>query len=163
MRIGHGYDVHRLKQGRRLILGGVEIDSPVGLDGHSDADVLAHAITDAILGAAALGDIGAHFPDTDPEWKGADSIGLLREIVRRVREAGWRVGNVDATVVLQRPKLRPHIDAMRLRLAEAMSVDLGAVSVKATTGEGMGWVGSGEGAAAHAVALLLPADSAPSS
>ena len=163
MRIGHGYDVHRLKQGRRLILGGVEIESPVGLDGHSDADVLAHAITDAILGAAAMGDIGAHFPDTDPEWKGADSIGLLREIVRRVAEAGWRIGNVDATVVLQRPKLRPHIDAMRARLAEAMSVEVGAVSVKATTGEGMGWVGSGEGAAAHAVALLLRVSASPDS
>jgi 2-C-methyl-D-erythritol 2,4-cyclodiphosphate synthase len=157
MRIGHGYDVHRLRSGRRLILGGIEIESEVGLDGHSDADVLAHAITDAILGAAAMGDIGAHFPDTDPEWKGADSIGLLREIVRRVAEAGWQVGNVDSTVVLQRPKLRPHIDAMRARLAEAMSVEIGAVSVKATTGEGMGFVGTGEGAAAHAVALLLPA------
>ena len=155
MRIGHGYDVHRLKAGRRLILGGVEVPSEVGLDGHSDADVLAHAITDAILGAAAMGDIGAHFPDTDAEWKDADSIGLLREIVRRVAARGWRVGNVDATVVLERPKLRPHIDAMRQRLAEAMEVGVGAVSVKATTGEGMGWVGSGEGAAAHAVALLL--------
>ncbi|MEM1056394.1 MAG: 2-C-methyl-D-erythritol 2,4-cyclodiphosphate synthase [Bacteroidota bacterium] len=158
MRIGHGYDVHCLRQGRKLILGGVEIESEVGLDGHSDADVLAHAITDAILGAAAMGDIGAHFPDTDPEWKGADSIELLREIVRRVAEAGWRVGNVDATVVLQRPKLRPHIDAMRARLADAMGVEVGAVSVKATTGEGMGFVGTGEGAAAHAVALLLAAE-----
>ena len=158
MRIGHGYDVHRLKAGRRLILGGVHVPSEVGLDGHSDADVLAHAVTDAVLGAAALGDIGAHFPDTDPEWEGADSIGLLREVVRRVAAAGWRVGNVDATVVLQRPKLRPHIDAMRQRLADALGVALGAVSVKATTGEGMGWVGSGEGASAHAVALLLPAE-----
>lgn len=156
MRIGHGYDVHRLTRGRPLILGGVEIESEVGLDGHSDADVLAHAITDAILGAAAMGDIGAHFPDTDPKWKGADSIELLREIVRRVRAEGWAVGNVDATVVLQAPKLRPHIDAMRQRLAEAMGVDVGAVSVKATTGEGMGWIGSGEGAATHAIALLLP-------
>ena len=157
MRIGHGYDVHRLKAGRPLILGGVEVPSEVGLDGHSDADVLAHAITDAVLGAAAMGDIGAHFPDTDPEWEGADSIGLLREVVARVAAEGWRVGNVDATVVLQRPKLRPHIDAMRQRLAEALGLEIGAVSVKATTGEGMGWVGSGEGAAAHAVALLLPA------
>ncbi|OZC02279.1 2-C-methyl-D-erythritol 2,4-cyclodiphosphate synthase [Rubricoccus marinus] len=156
MRIGHGYDVHRLKEGRRLVLGGVEIPSEVGLDGHSDADVLAHAITDALLGAAAMGDIGAHFPDTDAEWKDADSIGLLREIVRRIGARGWRVGNVDSTVVLQAPKLRPHIDTMRQRLADAMGVDLDAVSVKATTGEGMGWVGSGEGAAAHAVALLLP-------
>ena len=157
MRIGHGYDVHRLNAGRPLILGGVEVPSEVGLDGHSDADVLAHAITDAVLGAAAMGDIGAHFPDTDPEWEGADSIGLLREVVARVTAEGWRVGNVDATVVLQRPKLRPHIDAMRQRLAEALGLEIGAVSVKATTGEGMGWVGSGEGAAAHAVALLLPA------
>ncbi|MEL6615139.1 MAG: 2-C-methyl-D-erythritol 2,4-cyclodiphosphate synthase [Bacteroidota bacterium] len=163
MRIGHGYDVHRFKAGRRLILGGVEIPSDVGLDGHSDADVLAHAITDAILGAAAMGDIGAHFPDTDAEWKDADSIGLLREIVRRVAARGWRVGNVDSTVVLQAPKLRPHIDAMRQRLADAMGVEVGAVSVKATTGEGMGWVGTGEGAAAHAVALLFAASGDASS
>lgn len=156
MRIGHGYDVHRLKEGRRLILGGVEIPSPVGLDGHSDADVLAHAITDALLGAAAMGDIGAHFPDTDAEWKDADSIGLLHEVVSRIRARGWRVGNVDSTVVLQTPKLRPHIDSMRQRLAGAMGVGVDAVSVKATTGEGMGWIGSGEGAAAHAVAILLP-------
>ena len=156
MRIGHGYDVHRLTPGRRLILGGVHVPSDVGLDGHSDADVLAHAITDAILGAASMGDIGAHFPDTDAEWKDADSLVLLREIVRRVGARGWAVGNVDATVVLQAPKLRPFIDTMRQRLADAMSVSLDAVSVKATTGEGLGWVGSGEGAAAHAVALLLP-------
>jgi 2-C-methyl-D-erythritol 2,4-cyclodiphosphate synthase len=162
MRIGHGYDVHRLTAGRRLILGGVEISSEVGLDGHSDADVLAHAITDAVLGAAAMGDIGAHFPDTDAEWKDADSIGLLREVVARVRARGWQVGNVDATVVLQAPKLRPHIDAMRQRLAGALGVELDAVSVKATTGEGMGWVGSGEGAAAHAVALLLASGDASS-
>lgn len=160
MRIGHGYDVHRLKKGRRLILGGEDIPSDVGLDGHSDADVLAHAITDAILGAAAMGDIGAHFPDTDVEWKDADSIVLLREIVRRVRLQGWRVGNVDSTVVLQQPKLRPHIDSMRQRLASALNVEIDAVSVKATTGEGMGWVGSGEGAAAHAVVLLLATNSA---
>ena len=155
MRIGHGYDVHRLKQGRKLILGGIDVPSEVGLDGHSDADVLTHAIIDAILGAAALGDIGAHFPDTDAEWKGADSIGLLGAVMRKVTEAGWAVGNVDATVVLQRPKLRPHIDAMRQRLAEALRVGLGQVSVKATTGEGMGFVGTGEGAAAHAVCLLV--------
>ena len=128
MRIGHGYDVHRLTRGRPLILGGVEIESEVGLDGHSDADVLAHAITDAILGAAAMGDIGAHFPDTDPKWKGADSIELLREIVRRVRAEGWAVGNVDATVVLQAPKLRPHIDAMRQRLAPAARIALALAS-----------------------------------
>ena len=157
MRIGHGYDVHRLVAGRPLILGGVEVESEVGLDGHSDADVLTHAIIDALLGAAALGDIGQHFPDTDPEWKGADSMALLRAVVARVAEAGWRVGNVDATVVLQRPKLRPHIDAMRAALARDLGVDLGAVSVKATTGEGMGFVGTGAGAAAHAVALLVAA------
>ena len=138
MRIGHGYDVHRLVAGRPLVLGGVVVPSEVGLDGHSDADVLTHAIIDALLGAAALGDIGALFPDTDAE-------------------AGYAVGNVDATVVLQRPKLRPHIDAMRERLAAALGVGLGQVSVKATTGEGMGFVGSGEGAAAHAVCLLIQA------
>ena len=157
MRIGHGYDVHRLVAGRPLVLGGVVVPSEVGLDGHSDADVLTHAIIDALLGASALGDIGALFPDTDAEWKGADSIGLLRAVVQRVSEAGWGVGNVDATVVLQRPKLRPHIDAMRETLAAALGVGLGQVSVKATTGEGMGFVGTGEGAAAHAVCLLIQA------
>lgn len=157
MRIGHGYDVHRLVAGRPLILGGVTVPSDVGLDGHSDADVLTHAVIDALLGAAALGDIGALFPDTDAAWKDADSIGLLRAVVGRVRDAGWTVGNVDATVVLQRPKLRPHIDAMRERLAGALGVGVGQVSVKATTGEGMGFVGAGEGAAAHAVALLTAA------
>ena len=154
MRIGHGYDVHRLVAGRPLILGGVTVPSDVGLDGHSDADVLTHAVIDALLGAAALGDIGALFPDTDAEWAGADSLGLLRRVVGRVGGAGWAVGNVDATVVLQRPKLRPHIDAMRAGLAGALGADVGAVSVKATTGEGMGFVGTGEGAAAHAVCLL---------
>lgn len=157
MRIGYGYDVHRLVAGRPLILGGVQVPSDQGLDGHSDADVLAHAVADALLGAAALGDIGLHFPDTDAEWAGADSIVLLRTVTARVAEAGWRVGNVDATVVLERPKLRPHIDAMRERLAGAMGVDVGAVSVKATTSERMGFVGTGEGAAAHAVCLLIPA------
>ncbi len=155
MRIGHGYDVHRLVAGRPLILGGVAVPSEVGLDGHSDADVLTHAVIDALLGASALGDIGALFPDTSPEWKGADSIGLLQAVVARVGEAGFDVGNVDATVVLQRPKLRPYIDAMRQRLAGALGVEVGRVSVKATTGEGMGFVGTGEGAAAHAVCLLV--------
>ena len=155
MRIGHGYDVHRLVPGRPLVLGGVTVPSDVGLDGHSDADVLAHAVADALLGAAALGDIGLHFPDTDAAWKGADSIELLRVVTARVSAAGWRVGNVDATVVLERPKLRPHIDAMRARLARAMDVDASAVSVKATTGEKMGFVGTREGAAAHAVCLLV--------
>ena len=154
MRIGHGYDVHRLVPGRPLVLGGVAVPSDVGLDGHSDADVLTHAVIDALLGAAALGDIGALFPDTDAEWAGADSLGLLRRVMGRVAAAGFAVGNVDATVVLQRPKLRPHVDAMRAALADALGVDAGRVSVKATTGEGMGFVGTGEGAAAHAVCLL---------
>ena len=159
MRIGHGYDIHRLVAGRPLVLGGVTVPSEVGLDGHSDADVLTHAVIDALLGAAALGDIGALFPDTDAAYKGADSIGLLRAVAARVREAGYDVGNVDATVVLQRPKLRPHVDAMRGRLAEALGVSVGQVSVKATTGEGLGWEGAGEGASAHAVCLLTPAAS----
>ena len=154
MRIGHGYDVHRLVEGRPLVLGGVTVPSAVGLDGHSDADVLTHAVIDALLGAAALGDIGALFPDTDAAYEGADSIGLLEAVMEKVGAAGHAVGNVDATVVLQRPKLRPHVDAMRQRLADAMGVDVGRVSVKATTGEGMGFVGTGEGAAAHAVCLL---------
>jgi 2-C-methyl-D-erythritol 2,4-cyclodiphosphate synthase len=154
MRIGQGYDVHRLVPGRPLILGGVTIPSEQGLLGHSDADVLTHAVIDALLGAAALGDIGSHFPDTDPEWKGADSLALLTTVVERVREVGFAVGNVDATVVLQRPRLRPHIDAMRARLAEAMGTDIGRVSVKATTGEEMGFEGRGEGASASAVCLL---------
>ena len=157
MRIGHGYDVHRLVEGRPLVLGGVTVPSPLGLDGHSDADVLTHAVIDALLGAAALGDIGALFPDTDAEWKDADSIELLRAVVTHVRGAGLEVGNVDATVVLQRPKLRPHVDAMRERLAGALGLEVGRVSVKATTGEGLGWEGRGEGAAAHAVCLLTDA------
>ncbi len=153
-RIGFGYDVHRLVQGRKLILGGVEIPSELGLDGHSDADVLTHAIIDALLGAAALGDIGALFPDTAPEWKDADSIELLRDVRRRISTAGYTIVNIDATVVLERPKLRPHIDAMRDRLAKALEVDLGRVSVKATTSERMGFVGVGDGAAAHAACLI---------
>ncbi|GAB5535809.1 MAG: 2-C-methyl-D-erythritol 2,4-cyclodiphosphate synthase [Rubricoccaceae bacterium] len=157
MRIGHGYDVHRLVEGRPLILGGVTVPSEIGLDGHSDADVLTHAIIDALLGAAALGDIGEHFPDTDAEWKGADSIELLKAVMNLVASEGHQLANVDSTVVLQRPKLRPHIDAMRLELATAMNVGVSQVSVKATTGEGMGFVGTGEGATAHAVCLLVPA------
>ena len=154
MRIGHGYDIHRLVAGRPLVLGGVVVPSDLGLAGHSDADVLTHAVIDALLGAAALGDIGAHFPDTDEAWRGADSLDLLRTVVERLGAAGFRISNVDATVVLERPKLRDHIDTMRAGLAAAMSVDVGRVSVKATTGEGMGFVGTGEGAAAHAVALV---------
>ena len=161
MRIGHGYDVHRLVAGRPLVLGGVVVPSAVGLDGHSDADVLTHAVIDALLGAAALGDIGAHFPDTDDAWRGADSLDLLRTVVARVGTAGFTVGNVDATVVLQRPKLREHVEAMRETLAAGLGVDVGRVSVKATTGEGMGFVGTGEGAAAHAVALLYETAETP--
>ena len=151
MRTGLGIDTHRFAAGRKLILGGVEIPYERGLDGHSDADVLAHAITDAILGAAALGDIGRHFPDTDPEWKDADSIELLREIVRRVAAEGWRVEHVDATVMLERPRLAPHREAIMARLGEAVGA---SVHVKATTGERMGFVGREEGVAALAVATL---------
>lgn len=154
MRIGQGYDVHRLVGGRKLILGGVEIDYEKGLLGHSDADVLAHAVMDAILGAAALGDIGQLFPDTDPEYSGADSIMLLKEVIRRTAEAGYYVENIDATVIAQAPKLMPHIAEMRKNIAEAAGVDVGRISVKATTEEGLGFTGSGEGIAASAVALL---------
>lgn len=156
MRIGYGYDVHRLVEGRPLIIGGVEIPHGRGLAGHSDADVLLHALADALLGAAALGDIGAHFPDTDDRWKGADSLDLLRAVRERVAAAGYRVGNVDATVALEQPKLRPHIGAMRAAIAEALAVGEAQVSVKATTTERLGFVGAGEGAAAHAVCLLAP-------
>jgi 2-C-methyl-D-erythritol 2,4-cyclodiphosphate synthase len=154
MRIGFGYDVHRYAPGRRLVLGGVALAAPVGLLGHSDADVLTHAIMDALLGAAALGDIGHHFPPADPRWRDADSLDLLARVVALLGEHGWRVGNVDATVVMERPRLAPHIPAMRARLAGALGVAAGAVSIKATTNEGMGFVGRGEGAAAYAVALI---------
>lgn len=155
MRIGYGYDVHRLEEGRPLILGGVEIAHERGLAGHSDADVLLHAIADALLGAAALGDLGVHFPDTDTQWAGADSRDLLRTVQARVAEAGYVVGNVDATVVLEAPTLRPHIDAMRQNVAGTLAVEVGQVSVKATTSERLGFVGRGEGAAAQAVCLLF--------
>ncbi len=154
MRIGHGYDVHRLVEGRPLILGGVNIPYEKGLLGHSDADVLTHAVMDAMLGAAALGDIGGMFPDTDPAYAGADSLALLRQVAERIRAAGYAVGNIDATVLAQRPKLKPYIDGMRQRLAEAMGIDSAMVSVKATTEEGLGFTGTGEGIAAHAVCLL---------
>ncbi len=154
MRIGHGYDVHRLVEGRALILGGVDIPHDRGLLGHSDADVLTHAIMDALLGAAALGDIGALFPDTDPAYAGADSIELLRRVVARVRQEGYEIGNIDATVLAQQPKLKPHISAMRQRIADACGVDIAAVSVKATTEEGLGFTGTMQGIAAHAVCLL---------
>ncbi len=154
MRIGHGYDVHRLVEGRKLILGGVEIPFEKGLLGHSDADVLAHAVMDALLGAAALGDIGKLFPDSDPAYSGADSLVLLRRVAEVLAEHGYGIGNVDATVLAQRPKLAPYILEMRERLAAAMGVGPGQVSVKATTEEGLGFTGTGEGIAAHAVALI---------
>ena len=154
LRIGHGYDVHRLVEGRELILGGVHIPYELGLLGHSDADVLAHAVMDALLGAAALGDIGALFPDTDEKYAGADSLLLLSEVVRTVTESGYRIGNIDATVIAQRPKLAPYIDAMRVNLAAAAGLDTGDVSVKATTEEGLGFTGDGSGIAVHAVALI---------
>lgn len=154
MRIGHGYDVHRLTEDRRLVLGGVEIPFEKGLLGHSDADVLAHAVTDALLGAAALGDIGGMFPDTDPAYRGADSLLLLQRAAHRVREAGFAIGNIDATILAQRPKLSPHIPAMRQNLAAACGLPENRVSVKATTEEGLGFTGAGEGMAAHAVCLL---------
>ena len=154
MRIGHGYDVHKLVPGRDLILGGVKLDHPTGLLGHSDADVLTHAVMDALLGAAALGDIGKLFPDNDPAYEGADSLMLLRRVTQALAENGYGIGNVDATVLAQRPKLAPHIPAMRERLAAAMGISPDRVSVKATTEEGLGFTGTGEGIAAHAVALI---------
>lgn len=153
-RIGHGYDVHRLVEERKLILGGVEVPYEKGLLGHSDADVLLHAVCDAVLGAAALRDIGYHFPDTDPRWEGADSRMLLRECVRLAGEAGYRPVNVDATVLCQRPKLAPYIDKMRANIAEDMNLPLGSVSVKATTEEGLGFTGEGLGISSHAIVLL---------
>ncbi|MCI9243641.1 MAG: 2-C-methyl-D-erythritol 2,4-cyclodiphosphate synthase [Lawsonibacter sp.] len=154
-RIGHGYDVHRLAEGRRLILGGVDIPWERGLLGHSDADVLTHAVMDALLGAAGLGDIGQHFPDTDPAYAGADSLKLLEHVAGLLRERGFVVGNVDATVLAQRPKLAPHIPRMRENLARAMGAEPAQVNVKATTEEGLGFTGSGGGMAAHAVCLLI--------
>ena len=154
MRIGHGYDVHRLVRSRKLILGGVELPFEKGLLGHSDADVLTHAVMDALLGAAALGDIGKLFPDSDPAYEGADSLILLRRVTEVLAEHGYRIGNVDATVLAQRPKLAPHIPAMREKLAGAMGISAEQVSVKATTEEGLGFTGTGEGIAAHAVALV---------
>ena len=154
MRIGSGYDVHRLAEGRRLILGGVEIPFEKGLLGHSDADVLTHAIADALLGAAALGDIGKLFPDSDPQYEGADSLVLLGRVCSLLREKGFAIGNVDATVIAQRPKLAPFISSMREKLAKACGIPTAQVSVKATTEEGLGFTGAGEGIAASAVCLL---------
>ena len=155
MRIGHGYDVHRLVEGRALVLGGVHIPFEKGLLGHSDADVLTHAVMDALLGAAAMGDIGKLFPDSDEAYKGADSLLLAKEVMKRLREAGYEVGNIDATVVAQAPKLSPFIPTMRKNLANALGVPTDAVSVKATTEEHLGFTGEGLGIAAHAVCLLL--------
>ncbi len=154
MRIGHGYDVHRLTEGRKLILGGVEIPYDKGLLGHSDADVLAHAVADSLLGAAALGDIGTHFPDTDPAFKNADSLMLLTRVCTLLTQKNYRIANIDATVIAQAPKLKPYIAAMRERLAAACGVGLDQISVKATTEEHLGFTGAGEGIAAHAVCLI---------
>ena len=154
MRIGHGYDVHKLVEGRRLIIGGVEIPHEKGLLGHSDADVLLHAISDAILGAAALGDIGKLFPDNDPAYEGADSLVLLRKVCEKVRAEGFEIENIDSTVLAQTPKLRPYIDEIRSLISAYTDVDIDAVSVKATTEEGLGFTGAKEGIAAHAVCLL---------
>ena len=154
MRIGHGYDVHRLVEGRDLILGGVKIDYEKGLLGHSDADVLLHAVSDALLGAAGLGDIGRHFPDTDPKYKGADSLELLREVYRKISEKGYRVGNIDVTMVAQRPKLKDFIPQMQDNIAAAVGVTPDRVNVKATAEEKLGFTGTGEGMSCHAVCLL---------
>lgn len=158
MRIGQGYDVHCLVEGRKLILGGVDVPYEFGLLGHSDADVLTHAIMDALLGAAGMGDIGRHFPDTDPEYSGADSLELLAAVMEKLADAGWKVGNVDSTIVAQRPKLAPYLAQMQQNLAAVMGVPVNQVNVKATTEEKLGFTGSGAGMAAQAVALLINAD-----
>ena len=154
MRIGHGYDVHKLVEGRDLILGGVKIPFEKGLLGHSDADVLLHAVSDSLLGAAALGDIGKHFPDTDPKYKGADSLELLRVVGEKVKEAGFKVSNIDVTMIAQRPKLASHIPTMRENIARVLSLDISQVNVKATTEERLGFTGDGSGMSCHAVCLL---------
>jgi 2-C-methyl-D-erythritol 2,4-cyclodiphosphate synthase len=155
MRIGHGYDVHRFAEGDFITLGGVRIAHTFGLLAHSDGDVLLHALSDALLGAAALGDIGKHFPDTDPQFKGADSRVLLRHVLKQVQGKGWKVGNVDATIVAQTPKMAPHIESMRALIAQDLQVELDQVNVKATTTEKLGFTGREEGIAVHAVALLI--------
>lgn len=154
MRIGHGYDVHRLTENRKLILGGVNIPYEKGLLGHSDADVLLHAISDALLGASALGDIGTHFPDTDEKYKGADSLMLLKEVCRLLSEKGYKIENIDSTVIAQAPKLKPYIEQMRKNIANACAITTEQVNVKATTEEKLGFTGSGEGISAHAVCLI---------
>lgn len=158
MRIGHGYDVHRLVEDRKLIMGGVDIPWEKGLLGHSDADVLLHAIADAMLGALAMGDIGKHFPDTDPAFKGADSMKLLEHVVGLVRGRGYQVGNLDATIIAQKPKMAPHIPAMRENIARVCGVELDRINVKATTEEGLGFTGRAEGISAHAVVLMERSD-----
>ena len=155
MRVGMGYDVHRLTEGRKLILGGVEIPWEKGLLGHSDADVLVHAVMDALLGAAALGDIGKHFPDTDPAYKGISSILLLRHVAELLKKSGYAIGNVDATIIAQKPKMAPHILKMRENMAEAMGISVDCLNVKATTEEGLGFTGREEGIAAQAICLLI--------
>ena len=154
MRIGHGYDVHRLTEGRKLILGGVEIEYEKGLLGHSDADVLTHAVMDALLGAAALGDIGRHFPDSDERYRGISSLLLLKKVAELLEFSGYRVGNIDATVIAQRPRLAPHIENMRANIADALGCGVDRVNIKATTEEHLGFTGDGSGIAAHAVALI---------
>jgi 2-C-methyl-D-erythritol 2,4-cyclodiphosphate synthase len=154
MRIGHGYDVHKLVEGRDLVLGGVKLEYRLGLLGHSDADVLLHAVSDALLGAAGLGDIGKHFPDTDPQYKGADSLELLRIVARKVKDAGYRVSNIDVTMIAQKPKLRPHIPQMEQNIADAVGVEVSRVNVKATTEEWLGFTGTEDGMRCHAVCLL---------
>lgn len=160
-RIGHGFDVHRFGDGDHLVLGGVRIPYEKAFVAHSDGDVALHALCDALLGAAALGDIGRHFPDTDAQYKGADSRGLLRSVVGKLQQHGYRIGNVDLTIVAQAPKMAPHIDAMRANIATDLNVDIGAVNVKATTTEQLGYTGRKEGIAVHAVALLLPSGPQP--
>ncbi len=154
MRIGHGYDVHRLVEGRRLMIGGVDIPYELGLLGHSDADVLLHAVSDAILGACALGDIGCMFPDTDEQWKGADSLMLLKAVVERVKTEGFKISNIDSTLIAQRPKMKPYVEQMRKNIAEACDLDVSCVSVKATTEEKLGFTGREEGISAHSVVLM---------
>jgi 2-C-methyl-D-erythritol 2,4-cyclodiphosphate synthase len=154
IRIGHGFDAHRLVEGRPFVLGGVTIPFERGPLGHSDGDTLTHAVCDALLGAAALGDLGAHFPDTDPQWKGVDSLTLLAAVHEQLVRHGWTIANIDATVVVQAPRLSPHVAAMRDALAETLTLDIGKISVKAKTSEGMGYTGDGSGIAAYAVALI---------
>ena len=155
MRIGQGYDVHRLVPDRALIIGGVEIPYELGLLGHSDADVLLHAITDSLFGAAAMGDIGTHFPDSDPAYRGADSLELLRQCGELLRQAGYRIGNIDSTIIAQKPKMAPHIPQMRRKIADALQIPVDAVSVKAKTEEGLGFTGTGQGIAAQSICLIL--------